>query len=168
MSQVTPVPEHHHEDALDHLEEEIKSLEGVTRWGRPLHIGAAVIIVAAIVGAIVWWVTAPPPITSARTSYIPASSSPLEVLEPKGGTLAEPPNRFAWESVTGRLQYILRVYVKGTNTPILERMVTSPSVELSPDERARMPRGNTYVWTVVAKAKDGSTLSAGQSTFKVR
>jgi hypothetical protein len=168
MSHVTPVPEHHHEDALDHLEEEIKSLEGVTRWGRPLHIGVAVIIIAAIVGAIVWWVTSPPPITSARMAYIPATSSPLEVFEPKGGTLANPPSRLAWESVTGRLQYVVRVYVKGTSTPVLERMVTSASIELTSAEQARMPRGNTYVWTVVAQGKDGSTLSAGKATFTVR
>ncbi len=168
MSHATPVPEPHHQDALDHLEEEIKALEGVTRWGRPLHIGAAVIIIAAIVGAIVWWVVSPPPITSARMSYIPATSSPLEVFEPKGATLSDPPSRFAWESVTGRLQYVVRVYVKGTRTPVLERMVTSPSIELTPDERARIPHGNSFVWTVVAQAKDGSTLSAGQATFKVR
>jgi hypothetical protein len=168
MSQATPVPEHHHEDALDHLEEEIKALEGVTRFGRPLRIGGALIVVAAIVGAIVWWVTSPPPITSARMSYIPATSSPLEVFEPKGATLANPPSRFAWESVTGRLQYTMRVYVKGSRTPILERMGTSPSIELSPDEQARIPRGSSFIWTVTAQAKDGSTLSAGQATFKVR
>ena len=168
MSQETPIHEAHHEDALDHLEEEIKTLEGVTRWGRPLRIGALVIFLAAIVGGIAWFVTSPPPITSARTSYLPKTGSSIDVEEPKGVTLAEPPTRFAWESVTGRLQYIVRIYVKGSTNPILERMVTSPSLELTPDERARIPSGNTFVWTVVAQGKDGSTLGAGQSTFKVR
>ena len=167
MSQETPVHETHH-DAFDHLEEEIRTLEGVTRFGRPLRIGAAVIVIAAIIGAVVWWVTSPPPITSARMSYIPATSSPIDVVEPKGATLADPPSRFAWESVTGRLQYVVRIYVKGTSMPVLERMVTSSSIELTPTEQARMPRGNTFVWTVVAQGKDGSTIGAGQATFKVR
>ena len=168
MSQPTPIHEPHHEDALDHLEEEIKALEGVTRWGRPIRIGALVVFLAAIVGGIAWFVTSPPPITSARTSYVPSTGSPMDVLEPKAATLDEPPVRFAWESVTGRLQYIVRIYVKGATVPILERMVTSPSVELTPDERARMERGHSFVWTVVAQGKDGSTIGAGQSTFKVR
>jgi hypothetical protein len=49
--------------AIDHLEEEYKTLEGVTPWGRPLRIAGLVLLVAAI-GAIVWFVNSPPPITS--------------------------------------------------------------------------------------------------------
>jgi len=169
MNQETPVPETHHENAIDHFEEEFKNLEGVTRFGRPIRIGAAVIIAAALIGVAVWWVTSPPPITSARMSYLPATGgSSIDVVEPKGATLADPPNRFAWESVTGRLQYVVRIYVKGTSVPVLERMVTSPSIDLTTDEQARMPRGKTFVWTVVAQGKDGSTIGSGQATFKVR
>jgi hypothetical protein len=163
----TPIPEHHHEDALDHLEEEIKNLEGVTRFGRPLRIGAFVIVTVAAVAGAIWWVSSPPPITSSRASYVTTTGSPIEVVEPRGN-LAYPPARFAWESVTGRLQYVIRVYVKGENTPIVERMVTSSFVELTPGEQARIPRGKTFVWTVVAQGIDGSTIGAGQQTFKVR
>jgi hypothetical protein len=169
MSQVTPVPEHHHEDALDHLEEEIKNLEGVTRFGRPLRIGALVLFLVAGIAAAVYWVVSPPPVTSSsRKAYVTTTGSPIEVVEPKGMTFSDPPTRFAWESVTGRLQYVVRVYVKGESNPIVERMVTSPSVELTPGEQQRMPRGKTFVWTVVAQGKDGSTIGAGQSSFKVR
>jgi hypothetical protein len=165
---MSPETAAHHDDALDHLEDEIRALEGVTRWGKPLRIGALVLFLAAVVGAMVWFVTSPPPLTSARTSYAASSGSPIDVLEPKGGTLADPPSRFAWESVTGRLQYVVRIYVKGTSMPVLERMVTTSSVELTPTEQARMPRGTTFVWTVVAQGKDGSNIGAGQGTFKVR
>ena len=165
MSPETPA---HHDDALDHLEEEIKHLEGVTRWGRPVRIGVLVLFLAAVVGAVTWWVVSPPPITSARTSYVASRGAPIDVLEPKGVTLADPPIRFEWEAVTGRLQYVVRVYVKGSSMPVLERMVTTSSLELSPGEQARMPRGNTFVWTVVAQGKDGSSIGAGQATFKVR
>lgn len=47
-------------------------------------------------------------------------------------------------------------------------MTTTSSVELTTDEQARMPRGKTFVWTVVAQGKDGSTIGSGQATFKVR
>jgi len=168
MSQETPNHETPHENAIDHFEEEFRNLEGVTRFGRPVRIAALVIVLVAIVAVGVWWVLSPPPVTSSRRSYGPTTGSLIEVTEPKGTTLADPPTRFAWESVTGRLQYVVRIYVKGTSVPVLERMVTSPSVELTPDEQARMPRGNTFVWTVAAQGKDGSTIGAGQATFKVR
>jgi hypothetical protein len=169
MSQPNPAPEaHYHHDAIEELENEIRKLEGVTRFGKPIRIGALVVLLAAIVGAIAWWVVSPPPITSSRFAYIPSAGSPIELAEPKGTTLSEAPSRFAWESVTGRLQYRVRVYVKGSSTPILERMVTSPSVELLPDERTLMRRGQSYIWTVVAQGKDGSTIGAGQATFKLR
>ena len=169
MSEPTPTPEvHHHENAIDHFEEEFKNLEGVTRFGRPLRIGALVILLAGIVAVGVWWVVSPPPVTSSRKAYVTTAGRPIEIEEPKGRTLADPPSHFAWESVTGRLQYIVRVYVKGTSTPVLERMMTTSSVDLTTDEQARMPRGKTFVWTVVAQGKDGSTIGSGQATFKVR
>jgi hypothetical protein len=58
--------------------------------------------------------------------------------------------------------------VKGTSTPVFERTTTSPFVELTPSEQERMPKGKTFVWTVVAQGKDGTTLGSGQATFKVR
>lgn len=168
MSNGIPVHEPRFNSALDHLEEEYRTLEGVTPGGRPLRIVGLVLTLAAIVGAIVWFVMNPPPVTSPRTSYVAASGTPIDLMEPKSGTLAEPPSRFAWEAVTGRLQYVVRVYVKGTNTPVVERMGTAASIELTPTEQSRMPRGNTFVWTVVAQGKDGSSIGAGQATFKVR
>jgi hypothetical protein len=38
-----------------------------------------------------------------------------------------------------------RVYVKGENTPVVERIVTSSFVELTPGEQPRMTRGKTFV-----------------------
>jgi hypothetical protein len=169
MSQPTPAPEvHHHEDAIDHFEEEFKNLEGVTRFGRPIRIGALVLLLAGIVAAGVWWVTSPPPVTSSRKAYVTTTGSPIEIEEPKGRTLDDPPVRFAWESVSGRLQYVVRVYVKGTSTPVVERMLTTSSLELTTSEQQRLPRGKTFIWTVVAQGKDGSTIGSGQATFKVR
>jgi hypothetical protein len=157
----------HHDIALDHLEEEIKKLEGVTRFGRPLRIGAFVLIVIGVVSAAVWWVMNPS-MSSPRRSYVAMTETPIEGLEPRGTTLSSPPIRFAWESVTGRLQYVVRIYVKGDAMPVVERMVTTSFVELTPGEQARLPRGKTFVWTVAAQGKDGSTIGAGQASFKLR
>jgi len=168
MSEGMQVHHAHHEDAIEHLEDEIRSLEGVTRWGRPLRIGVFILASAAIFAAGVWWIMSPPPITSGGAKYVTSTDTPIEVLEPRGIRLADPPSRFAWESVSGRLQYVVRIYVKGTNTPVLERMVTSPAIDLTPDEQARMPRGKAYVWTVAAQGKNGATIASGQSTFKIR
>jgi hypothetical protein len=168
MSEPTPVHPPHHNDSIEHLEEEIMALEGVTRWGKTIRIVSLVVLLCAIAAGITWFVTSPPGISSARMSYLPQTNNMIDVNEPKGATLTEPPTRFAWESVTGRLQYIVRVYVKGSNTPVFERMLTASSLELTPDERARMPKGSSYVWTVVAQGKDGSTIGAGQSTFRVK
>jgi len=168
MSEGMPVHEPHHEDAIEHLQEEIARLEGVTRYGRPLRIAALVIFIVAAVGGLAWFVVSPPPITSGRASATSTTGSPIEMMEPRPTTLADPPARFAWESVTGRLQYVVRIYVKGSTMPVLEKMTTSSAIELTPDEIARMPRGKRFTWTVVAQAKNGSTLGTGESSFKVK
>jgi hypothetical protein len=48
------------------------------------------------------------------------------------------------------------------------RATTTAYWDLTPDERAKLARGKTYVWTVVAQGKDGANIGAGQSSFKVR
>jgi hypothetical protein len=157
------------DNALDHLEEEINELESVNPWGRAVRWGAGIIIVVALVTWVVWLVASPPPSSSAsRMSYVPSGVASIDVSEPRGTTLDEPPARFAWESVTGRFQYIARVYVKGTSEPVVMRATTTAYWDLTPDERAKLARGKTYVWTVVAQGKDGANIGAGQSSFKVR
>lgn len=155
--------------ALDHLEEEIENLEHVSTWGRWFGWGAAIVGIAAVVGAVVWLVASPPPTTSSQQSYAPAGASPLELGEPRGGaTLSEAPARLTWESVTGRFQYRLRIFVKGESQPVVERYVTTPYVELTADERGRLAKGKSFVWSVTAQAANGSAIGAGQSTFRLR
>jgi len=168
MSEGVSVHQTHHEDAIEHLEDEIKRLEGVTRWGRPLRIATLVIGLVAAIAGLAWFIVSPPPITSGRASAMTSTGSPIELMEPRPTTLPDPPARFAWESVNGRLQYVVRIYVKGSATPVIEKMTTNSSIELTPDETARMPRGKKFTWTVVAQAKNGSTLGAGESDFKVK
>jgi hypothetical protein len=157
-----------HDDAIDHLEQEIEELESVNPWGRGVRWAAGIIIVASVITWVVWLVASPPGTTSSRMAYVPSGASPIDLSQPRGTTLDEAPARFAWEAVTGRFQYIARVYVKGTSDPLIERATTTAYFEPTPEERARMPKGKSFVWTVVAQAKDGSTMGAGQAQFKLR
>ena len=153
------------EHALDHLEDEIRSLEGAKSWKRRLGWGAVILLLTAGIALIVWRSVNPPP---SAASYIPWAPLNIDVTAPPRVLLDAPPSHFGWDSIAGRYQYLFRVYVQGTSDPFLERVVTSPSLDLTADELARIPRGKSFVWTVVAQGRDGAPLAAGQSTFDLR
>ena len=157
------------DNALDHLEEEIEELEHVNPLGRAVRWGAGIIIVVSVIAWVVWLVASPPQSSSAsRMAYVPSGLATIDVTEPRGAILDKPPAKFAWDSVSGRFQYIARVYVKGTSEPVVMKATTAPYWELTADELAKLASGKSYVWTVVAQGKDGSNIGAGQSSFKVR
>ena len=153
------------EHALDHLEDEIVRLEGARSWKRRLGWGAVLLLVLGGVALVVWSSMAP---QSKAESYIPWAPLVIDVTAPPRVTLDAAPSHFAWDSIAGRYQYLFRVYVKGTSDALLERVVTSPSLDLTTEELARIPRGKSLVWTVVAQGRDGKALAAGQSTFDLR
>lgn len=167
MSQRNEPPTSHANDVLDHLEHEIEDLEHVSRWKLWAGWIVGLLAAAGIVAAFVAYVVNPPSSVSSRMTYLPATSTAIELGEPRGATLSEPPAKMTWETVAGRLQYRVRVYERGEGTPIVERFTMDPFLELTADERGRLPKG-TYVWTVVAQGQNGATLGAGQSTFRVR
>jgi hypothetical protein len=148
---------------MEHLEDEFNALEGVSRWAKPIRIGVLVLVVAAIAGGVVWYAKSPTVVT-----YKPAYSSatPMDILEPMGA-LSASPVRFSWEKVTGRLQYVIRVYRKGSTNPVFETMTTASSIELASDDQARMPRG-AYTWKVTTQGQNGATIAEGNGAFKVR
>ena len=157
--------------AIDHLAEEIERMEHVNPWARAFGWIAGILIIGGVIGWIAWFIAVGPSPTSTttRASYIPSDVTAVDTVQPSfGGKLEGGPIRFEWETVAGRLQYIVRVYEKGAANPILERATTATSFELLPEERAKFAKGNAYVWTVVAQGKDGSAIAAGQSNFKVR
>ena len=146
-------------------------MEHINPWARAIRWIGGIALLAGFVGWLVWTLMSPPSassLSSRKMSYVPSGVTPIDVSEPLGATLDGAPVRFAWESVSGRLQYIVRVYVKGAASPVFERATTATSVELLPEERAKFATGTTYVWTVVAQGKNGAPIGAGQSGFKIR
>jgi hypothetical protein len=86
-------------DAIEHLEEEIEELESINPWGRAVRWAAGIIIVVAVVTWVVWLIASPPSSTSAaHTAYVPSGLASIDVTEPRGTTLGEPPAKFAWAS----------------------------------------------------------------------
>ena len=168
MTQNTEIPPSHANDVLDHLEHEIEDLEHVSRW--KLWVGwiVGVLVAAGVIAAFVFYLVSPPTSRPSHMSYLPASSTSIELEGPRGATLSEAPAQLSWETVSGRLQYRVRIYERGEGTPVLDRFTIDPSLELTPEERASLPKGKTYVWTVVAQGQNGATLGAGQSTFRLR
>jgi hypothetical protein len=157
------------DNAINHLAEEIEQIEHINPWGRAIRWIGGGLLIAAFIAWIAWILTSPPSATTAaKFSYVPLNVASIDMSEPVGGTLDQAPVRFAWESVTGRFQYIVRAYEKGVTVPFFERASTASSFELTPEERAKFTRGKTFVWTVVAQGKNGTTIGAGQSGFKVR
>jgi hypothetical protein len=159
------------DNAINHLAEEIEGMEHINPWVRAIRWIGGIVLVAGFVGWGVWTLVSPPSASSfsSRTmSYVPSGVASIDVSEPLGSTLDGAPVRFAWESVRGRLQYIVRVYVKGAASPVFERATTATSFELLPDERAKFATSTKYVWTVVAQGKDGAPIGAGQSGFRIR
>ena len=159
------------ETGIDHLAEEFERMEHINPWARAFRWIAGILIAGGVIGWIVWILSVTPSATPTRTrtSYIPSDVTAVDMVEPRfGGKLEGGPIRFEWETVSGRLQYIVRVYEKGLANPLLERATTATSFELLPEERAKFANGTAYVWTVVAQGRDGSAIAAGQSGFKVR
>ena len=143
--------------SIDHLAEEIEEMEHINPWARAFRWIGGLALLASLVGWIVWMLMSPPgasSYSSKKMSYLPSGVSAIEVSEPLGATLDGAPVRFAWESVTGRLQYIVRVYVKGA--------VAAPS------SSARRPRRPTSCCPKSVRSSPRARRTSGRWWRKAR
>lgn len=153
--------------SVEHMEEEIRALEGET--GRPRWVVwvLGILILAAIAAGIVYLNRGRPP-ERAPATLATASGVPLELMEPRPGSrLPAAPTSFSWESVSGRHDYLFRVAPEGSTEPIIERSARTPPLELTPDEVRRFAAGQSYVWSVTARRRDGTVIGSGQARFRV-
>jgi hypothetical protein len=151
--------------SIAHMEEEFRDLERMSRPRWPLAL-AVVLLVGAATGAYFWLGRTPQQGSVARP--LAMQGVPIDIAEPRNGSVLEAaPAVFAWESIAGRNDYLFRLEREGAATPLLERSSKTPKLELSEVDAGRLVPGR-YVWTVRARAKDGSVLGTGRGRFQLR
>jgi len=151
----------HPETALEHMEQEFHDVEGDKAGGKGLRWAIGILGLAAVV-AVFWFFP-----SVEKEAPAVAGGLVIQTLEPRGGTLAESPAGFRWESITGRYDYVVKVFVEGGATPLLDRQVREPMLRLTQEERAQLQRGKSYVWTVTARRVDGSAIGIGKAKFQL-
>lgn len=149
--------------AVDHMEEEFRALEQQRRpWGLWL-LGIVLLVVA---GAAYYGLA--DRTKGKRAPGLASSGAIIDLSEPRGGRLAQPPSRFAWESISGRYDYRFVLNAEGQSVPLVDRAVRQASVDLKPEELTLLTAGRSYSWTVTARQQDRSVLATGQGRFQLR
>jgi hypothetical protein len=160
--------EHHGLTAsVEHMEEEIRALEGEASGRRWLLWLLGLALVAAIVAGAFYFSRG---LESPRPQAMVGAEGgvPIELDQPRPGSrLTSPPTSFSWEPVSGRHDYLFRIVPEGGSEPLVERSVRNSSTQLSPEEAKLLAAGRTYVWTVTARRKDGTVIGSGQARFRL-
>lgn len=148
------------ESPLDHMEQELRELEGEgkSKWWKWLFI-VGIAVIAVLAYTLTGKQSATPPPAG------PQEGVAIDMQQPATGKLAAAPSRFEWESVSGRYQYRLTVTRMDEKTPLIDKTVKDSHVELAVDEIGRLTPRATYVWRVEALDKGGRKLGSGQSHF---
>ncbi len=150
--------------ALDHMEEEFRALEKARpRW---VMWVVGILLVGAGAATYYWYANRPP--VKLNRAAVTTTGVVIELSEPRPGKLDQPPTHFAWESISGRYDYHFVLTVEGSSEPLVDRSVSNTSLDLKPEELARLAQGGSYAWTVTARQRDHRILASGQSRFQVR
>ena len=151
--------------SIAHMEEEFRELERMSRPRWPLALALVLLLGAAAAG---WFWLGRTPRAASVARPVAVQGVPIEVSQPRNGSVLDAaPAVFAWESISGRSDYLFRLERDGAPAPLLERTSKTPKLELSEADAARLSAGR-YVWTVRARAKDGKVLGTGTGRFQVR
>ena len=163
MSDTKPPNPSAAESTLDHMEEELRELEGVgkSKWG----IWLIVAIIAA--GSIIAFAVRDRQSSSLPVSTAGATGISIDLQVPAKTKLGAPPPRFEWESISGRSRYRLAIRREGASETLIERSVRNSFAELTPEELQKLTPGAGYVWQVDALDQTGKTLGSGQSRFSL-
>lgn len=148
------------ESPLDHMEQELRELEGEgkSKWLKWVFVAVIAIIAVAAYTLTGKQSSTPPPMG-------PQEGVAIDLQQPRTGKLAAAPTRFEWESVTGRHQYRVMVSRAEATAPLIDRVTKESHLDLAIDEVGKLTKGTTYVWRVEALDKAGKKLGSGQSHF---
>jgi len=149
----------HPESALEHMEQEFHDLEGDQSSARWLPWGIGIFVIVAVVGAYLYIPKAE------QEAPMVAGGLVIQTVEPRGGKLDAAPAAFRWESISGRYDYVFKLFVEGAPGPLLEQQVKDPTFRLGSEELAKLQGGKSYVWTVTARRRDGSAIGTGKAKF---
>jgi hypothetical protein len=151
----------HPEAAIEHMMEEFEELEGESKGRKWLNwIVLGFVVVAVVVVFFLIPRSEDTGVTASRSGGVV-----IQLEEPKGTRFSAPPTRFAWDSVTGRNDYIFRLFVEGAPTPVIERQTKDSFLTLTPEESYKLQAGKAYVWTLTARRRDGSSMGTGKGKF---
>lgn len=152
------------ETAEDRFEHEIEDLEA-PNWKKSKSQIFVVIGLSLVVVAVLYFM-----VTAERKKQA-APKGPeflhVEMLEPRGGKLANIPGKFKWEVISGTKYYSFRVGVQGRSSFLIERSASHNAVELTSEEKTKLARGATYTWTLEAYSDQGKILAKGQGSFEL-
>lgn len=152
----------HPESALEHMEQEFHELEGDTSSAKWLSWGIGIFVIIAVVGVYLFLPRAEQEVP------VVAGSLVIQQFEPRGGRLEAAPEGFRWESISGRYDYVFKLFVEGTPAPLVEQQVKDPMLRLTSEQRAQIQEGKSYVWTVTARRRDGSAIGTGKARFQLQ
>jgi hypothetical protein len=145
---------------LDHMLHEVEELEGVGSKAKWVKGGIFLVVLLAVIGAI-WWAQKLP----GEERVVTDEGVRIALVEPAGGSLAQAPVYFKWQSVTGRYQYVLRIGTAPGQADVLEKFVKKDSVSLTDEEAAKLTPGRTYHVKVWAVDREGKKLGHAEGRF---
>ncbi len=153
--------------SVEHMEEEMRALEGETGRRRWILWVLGIVILAAVVAGL-FFVRRGAPSGGAPSRATSEGGVPLDLVQPRPGSrLTARPTSFSWESVSGRHDYMFKLLAEDSTEPILTRIVKSPFLELTSEEAQRLQSGKRYVWTVAARRRTGDVIGSGQTWFRL-
>lgn len=151
----------HPESSIEHMVEEFQEVEGDSKGRRWLHWGFGILAVVAVVVAFFLFPGEKGDVATASRS----GPAVIQISEPKGSRLTATPTTFAWDSVSGRSDYVFKLFIEGQPVPLIERQTKDPKITLTQEEGYKIQAGKTYVWTITARRRDGSSIGTGKGKF---
>ena len=92
------------------------------------------------------------------------ASARLRLINP-AGRLAQAPTVFRWSEVPGADYYLYELTEDTLETIVAATSAFGPSFTLTPEMRARLKPGRTYIWSVEAHSDDGFKIESTRQSF---
>jgi hypothetical protein len=92
------------------------------------------------------------------------ASARLRLISP-AGRLAQAPTVFRWSEIPEANYYLYELTEDTLETIVASTTTFGPSFTLTPEMRARLKPGRTYIWSVEAHSDDGFKIESTRQSF---